>query len=141
MYIQMFSMMILSMLAVLFLPRQFQISVVENVQEKHLNKAMWLFPLYLLIINLFVVPIAFGGAAVFSSENLNADTYVLALPIKANQPWLVAMVYIGGFSAASSMIIVETIALSTMISNHIVMPLLLFFSSISNRSVDRFLGL
>jgi Na+/proline symporter/signal transduction histidine kinase len=141
MYIQMFSMMILSMLAVLFLPRQFQISVVENVQEKHLNKAMWLFPLYLLLINIFVVPIAFGGSIVFSGQNLNADTYVLALPIKAHQPWLIMMVYIGGFSAASSMIIVETIALSTMISNHIVMPLLLFLSSFSKWNLERFFRL
>ncbi len=141
MYLQMFAMMLLSMLAVLFLPRQFQISVVENVQEQHLKKAMWLFPLYLLIINLFVVPIAFGGSVVFSGRNINADTYVLALPINAHQPWLVAIVYIGGFSAASSMIIVETIALSTMISNHIVMPLLLFLSSFSKWNLEKFFRL
>ena len=141
MYIQMFAMMMLSMLAVLFLPRQFQISVVENMQEQHLNKAMWLFPLYLLIINLFVVPIAFGGSVIFNGQNINADTYVLALPIKAHQPWLVTMVYIGGFSAASSMIIVETIALSTMISNHIVMPLLLFLSSFSKLNFEKFFRL
>jgi Na+/proline symporter/signal transduction histidine kinase len=141
MYIQMFAMMMLSMLAVLFLPRQFQISVVENMQEQHLNKAMWLFPLYLLIINLFVVPIAFGGSIIFNGQNINADTYVLALPIKAHQPWLVTMVYIGGFSAASSMIIVETIALSTMISNHIVMPLLLFLSSFSKLNFEKYFRL
>ena len=128
MYVQMFAMMLLSMLAVLFLPRQFQVSVVENVQEHHLKKAMWLFPLYLFVINIFVIPIAFGGTVFFSGQHVNADTYVLALPLNAHKTWLIAMVYIGGFSAASSMIIVETIALSTMISNNIVMPTLLSFS-------------
>ena len=82
-YVQIFSTMFLSMLAVLFLPRQFQVAVVENVQENHLNKAIWLFPLYLFIINIFVIPIAFGGTILLPSS-INADTYVLALPILAH---------------------------------------------------------
>jgi len=131
-YVQIFSTMLLSMLAVLFLPRQFQVAVVENVQEHHLNKAVWLFPLYLFIINLFVIPIAFGGT-ILLPENINADTYVLALPMYAQNHWITMMVYIGGFSAASSMIIVETIALSTMISNNIVMPLLLSLESVKEK--------
>ena len=137
MYVQMFSVMFLSMLAVLFLPRQFQVSVVENVQEQHLNKAMWLFPLYLFIINIFVLPIAFGGSVFFAGQNVNADTYVLALPMQVHISWLIVMVYIGGFSAASSMIIVETIALSTMISNNIVMPTLLSLSSSFKKNMDK----
>lgn len=117
--------MMVSMLAVIFLPRQFQVSVVENVQEKHITRAAWLFPLYLLIINIFVLPIALGGKLIFADGAVNADTYVLALPLQHHQNWLSLLVFIGGFSAASGMIIVETIALSTMMSNNIAMPLFL----------------
>ncbi len=118
----------LSMLAILFLPRQFQIAVVENVDEKHLNKAVWLFPLYMLAINLFVLPIAFGGLLHFQGENVNADTFVLTLPMSQQQEWLALLVFIGGLSAATGMVIVETIALSTMVCNDLVMPPLLRFT-------------
>ncbi|WP_266365333.1 sensor histidine kinase [Tellurirhabdus rosea] len=114
---------LLSAVAVLFLPRQFQVAVVENVNEAHLNKAMWLFPLYLFLINLFVLPLAFGGKLLLAA-GVNADTYVLSLPLMAGQKGLVLLAYIGGFSAATSMIIVEATALSVMISNNVVMPLL-----------------
>ncbi|MGY6742708.1 MAG: ATP-binding protein [Cecembia sp.] len=120
-----FWMSILSMLAVLFLPRQFQMGVVENSNEKHLDKAMWLFPLYLLLINIFVIPIALGGLVHFSDGNVDADTFVLALPIAYEKTWLTLLVYLGGFSAATSMIIVSTIALSNMISNNLIIPILL----------------
>lgn len=123
-----FGLMMVSMLAILFLPRQFQVSVVENVSIKHLRKATWMFPLYLLLINIFVFPIALAGKIVFSGANIDADTYVLALPLHFNQSWLGLVVFIGGFSAATSMIIVETIALSTMMSNNLVMPLFLRFA-------------
>jgi signal transduction histidine kinase/Na+/proline symporter len=113
----------LSMSAVLLLPRQFQVAVVENVDEDHLRKAMWLFPLYLLIINVFVLPIAFGGMLRLGGR-FDADTFVLALPLTAGHSWLALLTYLGGLSAASSMIIVETIALSVMMSNHLLMPLL-----------------
>ncbi|MBC8153236.1 MAG: histidine kinase, partial [Bacteroidetes bacterium] len=113
----------LSMMAILFLPRQFQVAVVENVDEKHLNKAMWLFPLYLFLINLFVLPLTFAGKLLLSPV-VDADNYVLALPLQFGQQGLALLAYIGGFSAATSMIIVETIALSVMISNNVVMPLL-----------------
>lgn len=116
--------MVVSMLAVFFLPRQFQLSVVENMQEKHLKKATWLFPLYLLLINIFILPMAIGGKLIFNNS-INADTFVLALPLHFNQQWLSLFVFIGGFSAASSMIIVETIALSTMMSNNIATPIFL----------------
>lgn len=120
-----FWMSILSMMAVLFLPRQFQVTVVENHDEKHLDKAMWLFPLYLLIINIFVLPIALGGLVHFEGEAVDADTFVLALPITYDQGWLALGVYLGGFSAATGMIIVSTIALSTMVSNNLVLPVIL----------------
>lgn len=116
---------LLSMLAVVFLPRQFQLAVVENIQESHLKKAIWLFPLYMLLITLFVLPIAFGGNLLFENSTVHADTYVLALPLQQGAGWLSLFIFIGGFSAATSMIIVETIAISTMMSNNIATPLLL----------------
>ncbi|MET4073126.1 sensor histidine kinase [Hymenobacter sp. UYCo722] len=119
-----FTLLVLSMSAILLLPRQFQVAVVENVDENHLRKAMWLFPLYLIIINIFVLPIAFGGMLKLGHTGLDADTYVLALPLAAGHSWLALLTYLGGLSAASSMIIVETIALSVMMSNHLLMPLL-----------------
>jgi signal transduction histidine kinase/Na+/proline symporter len=117
--------MILSMLSILFLPRQFQVGVVENIQEKHLSKAAWLFPLYMLLINIFVLPIAIAGKLVFAEGNVNADTFVLALPLHFDKSWLSLFIFIGGFSAATSMIIVETIALSTMMSNNVATPIFL----------------
>lgn len=120
-----FFMIFSSMVAMLLLPRQFQVIVIENIQEKHLKKAAWLFPLYLLIINFFVLPIAIGGKLIFFDGSVDADTFVLALPMYYNQHALSLFVFIGGFSAATSMIIVETIAISTMVSNNMVMPILL----------------
>jgi len=119
------SLVVLSMLAVVLLPRQFQMAVLENVQESHLKKAIWLFPLYMLLITVFVLPIAFGGKLLFAGTNVQADNYVLALPLQHGAGWLSLLVFIGGFSAATSMIIVETIAISTMMSNNIATPLLL----------------
>jgi len=116
----------MSMMAVICLPRQFQVAVVENVNEEHLDRAIWLFPLYLLAINLFVLPVAFSGALHFPGGALNADYYVLALPMAERHPAITLFVYLGGMSAATGMVIVETIALSTMICNNIVMPVLLY---------------
>lgn len=128
-----FWMSVLSMMAVFFLPRQFQLAVVENTDEKHLEKAMWLFPLYLLLINIFVLPIALGGLVHFQGSAIDADTFVLALPIAFGQNWLALLVYLGGFSAATSMIIVSTIALSNMVSNNLVIPVLLVSDTFRNR--------
>jgi len=131
---------LISMLAVFFLPRQFQVSVVENIQEQHLKKATWLFPLYLLLINLFVLPIALGGRLMFTGSAVDADTFVLALPLQEGQYWLSLFIFIGGFSAATSMIIVETIALSTMMSNNLAAPVLLSalrFRPAGDRSFSR----
>jgi Na+/proline symporter/signal transduction histidine kinase len=115
---------VLSMLAILLLPRQWQVGVVENVDEGHIKTAMWLFPLYLLLINVFVLPIAVAGLLTFG-DGVNADAFVLALPLAEGQRALALLVFIGGLSAATGMVIVETIALSTMVSNSLVVPLLL----------------
>jgi Na+/proline symporter/nitrogen-specific signal transduction histidine kinase len=120
----------LSMLAVLFLPRQFQMAVVENMDEAHLRKAAWLFPLYLLVINIFVLPIAFGGLLHFPNGGVDADTFVLTVPMAENAPGLALLVFIGGLSAATSMVIVATVALSTMVSNDLLIPLLLQLRSL-----------
>ncbi len=124
-YVNWVSLMVLSMLAIILLPRQFQVAVVENVDERHLTKAIWLFPLYLLVINIFVLPIALGGLMYFPAGTVDADTFVLTLPMSEHKTWLALLAFIGGLSAATGMVIVETIALSTMVCNDLVMPILL----------------
>jgi Na+/proline symporter/nitrogen-specific signal transduction histidine kinase len=119
------SLLFLSMMAILFLPRQFQVMVVENVNEAHIRKAIWLFPLYLFLINLFVLPVALGGRLIFGDGVVDADMFVLALPMVEQMPTLAMLAFLGGFSAATSMILFETITLSTMVCNDLVMPLLL----------------
>jgi Na+/proline symporter/signal transduction histidine kinase len=118
-------MTILSMLAILFLPRQFQVAVIENVEERHVKTAVWLFPLYMLVINVFVLPIAFGGLLTFDQGGVDADSFVLTLPMSRHAELLTLLVFVGGISAATGMVIVETIALSTMVSNDLVLPLML----------------
>src|SRR4029077_18840956 len=101
------------MRAILFLPRQFQVAVIENLDEKHLSKAIWLFPLYMLAINVFVLPIAFGGLLHhLPASGAYAAPFVLPLPMGEKQELLALVVCIGGLSAATGMVIVETIALS-----------------------------
>jgi len=117
-------MTVLSMLAIVFLPRQFQVAVIENVEERHLKTAVWLFPLYMLAINVFVLPIAFGGMLLFPA-GVDPDSFVLTLPMSQHHEALTLLVFVGGISAATGMVIVETIALSTMVCNDLVMPILL----------------
>ena len=124
-YEQWFALTLLSMLSVVFLPRQFQMMVVENVTEQHLKRAAWVFPLYLLLINLFVLPIALGGLLHFGPGTMDADSFVLSLPLAAGRHGLALLVFIGGLSAATGMVIVEAIAVSTMVCNDLVMPMLL----------------
>ena len=115
----------ISMTAIMFLPRQFQVLVVENVNEKHVRTASWLFPLYLFAINIFVLPIALAGLMFFHAGSVDADMFVLTLPLKVGEEALALFVFIGGLSAATGMVIVETIALSTMLCNDLLMPVLL----------------
>lgn len=124
-YAQWLGMTLLAMFSVVFLPRQFQVMVVENVDERHLRRAVWVFPLYLLLINLFVLPIALGGLLYFGDRPLNPETFVLSLPLAEGQTALALLAFVGGLSAATGMVIVEAIAVSTMVCNDLVMPLLL----------------
>ena len=114
----------LSLAAIICLPRQFQVMVVENIDERHLDRAMWLFPLYLLAINLFVLPIALAGLLLLPPD-ADPDSLVLSLPLATGQPLLAVCVFIGGLSASAGMIIVSTTALSTMVCNDLMMPVLL----------------
>jgi len=116
--------MMLSLFAIILLPRQFHISVVENTSPRHIPKAMWVFPLYLLLINIFVFPVALAGKMLFDGS-IHPDTFVLSVPLAKGASWLALIAFIGGFSAATSMVVVEATALSIMFSNHIVVPLLI----------------
>ncbi|RUS60547.1 sodium:solute symporter [Pseudorhodobacter sp. E13] len=111
----------LSAAAVICLPRMFQVLVVENSDERHLATASWAFPLYVFAMSLFVVPIAVVGLEVMP-EGANPDLFVLTLPLNQGQGGLAMLAFLGGFSSATSMVIVAAIALATMVSNHIVMP-------------------
>jgi PAS domain S-box-containing protein len=120
-YAEWTALLALSMMAILFLPRQFHMAVVELTDPEHLKKAMWLFPLYLVLINIFVLPVAFGGLLLTGSSQ-GADSFVLSIPLSQGQNHLALLVFIGGFAAATGMIIVESLAISTMVMNSIVMP-------------------
>jgi len=108
--------------AFICLPRMFQVLVVENVDERHLNIAGWAFPTYMLLMSLFVVPIAVVGLAVMPAGS-NPDLFVLTVPLSQGRDGLAMVSFLGGFSSATSMVIVSTIALATMVSNHIVVPI------------------
>jgi len=122
-FIQWASLLFLSMMAVLFLPRQFHMAVVENHDPDHVKKASWLFPLYLFAINIFVLPVALAGLLLGGDVSM-ADFFVLTIPLQGGVQPLAFLVFIGGFSAASSMMIVESLAVSKMIMNSIVTPIL-----------------
>ncbi len=124
-YAQWFALTMLAALSVLLLPRQFQMMVVECVDERHLKRAAWIFPAYLLLINIFVLPIALGGLVLFGPGAMDPETFVLSLPLAQGATLLVLVAYVGGLSAATGMLIVETVAISTMVCNDLVMPALL----------------
>ncbi len=128
-YAHWLSMTVISMMAVMFLPRQFHIMVIENCREEHIRSAMWRFPAYMFVLNLFVIPIALGGLLLGNGDTHNADFFVLTLPLQYGQPWLAMLVFIGGFSASAGMVMVSSVALSTMILNHLVIPVILRFHS------------
>ncbi|SFS69271.1 sensor histidine kinase [Lutibacter maritimus] len=117
-----FFLSLLSMIAIMLLPRQFQVTVVENEREKYLKKVTWLFPLYLLLFNVFVIFIAWGGNIVFQNTGVDADLFTLMLPLKSGNEFLALLVFLGGFSAAISMVVISTLALSTMLSNNLIIP-------------------
>ncbi|MCK2184775.1 hybrid sensor histidine kinase/response regulator [Halomonas getboli] len=115
---------LLAMLAILCLPRQFHVAVVENIHRDDAAKARWLFPLYLAAFAFFVLPLAAAGLTLFADGSVDPDSYVLALPMAAGSEWLALLTFIGGFSASTGMVIVAAVAVSIMISNEIVIPLL-----------------
>lgn len=120
-YITWTTYLVLAMSAIMFLPRQFHVTVVENFDERHIKTAIWMFPLYMLLINIFVFPIAMAG--LLSGYPISeADTFVLGLPLHAGQTWLSLMVFLGGASAATGMIMISSITVTTMITNHLLLP-------------------
>ncbi|MGV1751105.1 PAS domain-containing hybrid sensor histidine kinase/response regulator [Agrobacterium sp. CG674] len=126
---------LLSAFAIILLPRQFHVTVVENRTPNELRTAKFLFPLYLIAINIFVLPIAIAGLLTLGS-NGNADLYVLQLPLVNQMPVVSLITFIGGFSAATAMVIVASVALSIMVSNDIVMPIFLR-QKLLNRTAHR----
>ena len=116
---------VLSLFAIVLLPRQFHVGVVENHSEAEVRRAAWLFPAYLVLINLFVMPIAMAGLLAFPAGGTDGDMFVLALPLKAHSELFALIAFIGGLSAATAMVIVESVALAIMVSNDIVIPLIL----------------
>jgi Na+/proline symporter len=117
--------LVLGMAAILCLPRQFHVAIVEFRSVDELRVARWVFPAYLLLFSALIVPIALAGLTQFAGQGVNPDTYVLSLPIAFEQEALTVLAFLGGFSAATGMVIVATVALAIMVSNDIVMPLLL----------------
>lgn len=124
-----FYMTAISFIAIFLLPRQFQMAVIENDSERYLKVATWMFPLYMFLFNIFVLFIAWGGNLTFDGS-VNPDYYTLSIPLQQGRKILATFVFIGGFSAVISMVVVSTLALSTMVSNNLIIPygFLEFFS-------------
>ena len=119
------AMTLLSFVAFIMLPRQFHVAVVENNNENEIKRAVWLYPVYLVLINLFVVPIALAGLLTFPTGSVDSDMFVLALPLQSGSNLFTIVAFVGGLSAATAMVIVESVALSIMVSNDLIMPLVL----------------
>jgi Na+/proline symporter/signal transduction histidine kinase len=117
------SQVVLAFCAVICLPRQFHVAIVECGNVSDIRRARWFFCVYIGVISLLVLPIAGAGMLLLDSR-ISADSFVLALPLTQGSAWLSVLAYIGGFSAATGMVVVVGVALSTMISNDFVMPVL-----------------
>jgi serine phosphatase RsbU (regulator of sigma subunit)/Na+/proline symporter len=113
------------MMAFMFLPHMFHLMVVENADEEHIKSAMWRFPLYMFLIVLFIIPIALGGLVLSGGDTTGAEYFSIQLPLQQGHHWLALLVFLGGFSGSAGMVMVASVALSTMILNQLVMPLLL----------------
>lgn len=118
---------LLAALAVLCLPRQFHVTVVENTHVGDIRTASWLFPLYLVAINLFVLPVALAGLLMYPDGSVNADTFLVTIPLTKDMGWMAVLAFLGGLSAATSMIIVGAVALSTMVCNDLIVPMLMAY--------------
>ncbi len=127
---------IMAAAAIICLPRQFHVAIIDNLNLRHLKTARWLFPVYLALIALIIPIIAVGGEIIFAHSSIEPDTYVLSIALFANSPWLQVMVFFGGLSAATAMIIVATLTLSTMLTNDIVLPRMLVATNSSHNQRD-----
>jgi Na+/proline symporter/signal transduction histidine kinase len=130
------TMTLLAALAIFCLPRQFHVAVVENTHVGDIRTASWLFPAYLLGINLFVMPVALAGLLMFPDGSVNADTFLVTIPLELGHPGMALLAFIGGLSAATSMIIVGAVALSTMVCNDIIVPALMAYRPAMRRWQD-----
>jgi PAS domain S-box-containing protein len=117
------SVLLLSMMSILCLPRQFHVSVIENFDEKQVKTAFWLFPLYAFLLTLFVLPIAMGGLLTGYPVQ-SADTFILRIPFDAGHSWLSVFVFLGGLSASFCMVMLSSMTISIMFSNHIMLPVI-----------------
>ncbi|EAR62740.1 PAS domain S-box protein [Neptuniibacter caesariensis] len=122
-FFQWTTLLLLSASAFFFLPRQFHVAVVENSSPQHFKTAQWGFPLYIFLINLFVIPIALAGL-LLGYQPEQADSFVLLLPLEHGDPGLALFAFIGGVSAAIGMVMICAIALSTMLVNHLLLPVI-----------------
>ena len=128
---------LVAMLAIICLPRQFHVMVVENTDYRDFETARWAMPIYLIIASTFVLPIAAAGLLSPEASAADPDILILNLPILAGEQWLAILVFLGGGSAAAAMVIVSSVAIATMVSNEIVMPALLkFFHPGMNKRAD-----
>ncbi len=132
---------ILGMITIFILPQQYHLLMIENHHEKELKTARWLYPLYLLLINLFILPIALAGQILFPGGGVDADTYVITIPLFFQQAWLGGLVYIGGLAAATSMVIIASVVLSTMVTTEIITPLLLRHKNLLDKQKNQLSGL
>ena len=127
---------LLSTLCILLLPRQFHVTVVENRTEHEVRRASWLLPLYLLLINLFVVPIAIAGMLLIRPEIATPDMFVLAVPLDMGADFVTLFAYVGGLSAATAMVVVESIALAIMVCNGVVVPMILHTRGLQSDNIE-----
>ncbi|GLI39289.1 SpoIIE family protein phosphatase [Geobacter hydrogenophilus] len=122
---QWFSRLFMIMISFMFLPRMFHVMVIENADEGHIKDAMWHLPTYAFLLALFVMPVALGGIILSGGDTAMADFFVIHLPLESGHPWLALLAFIGGFSASAGMVIVESVVLSTMILDHLALPVIL----------------
>ena len=118
-----FTSMALGAIGIIALPRQFHVGVVECRDTKMLDRARWLFPLYLFAINLFVLPIAMAGMLLLPEGN-NADLMLLQIPVSENKTLLASLIFLGGLAASTGMIMISAMTLSTMTTNHLLLPII-----------------
>ena len=127
---------IMAAAAIVCLPRQFHVAIIDNLSLGHLRTARWLFPLYLTIISAVIPIIAIAGKAIFAGANIEPDSYVLSLAVFSESVLLQVIVFVGGLSAATAMIIVATLTLSTMLTNDVILPRILAFTGNTDDKQD-----